>query len=125
MKEHAVNTMPEGSRRPSTTIAMAVLVALTGLTPALAKQRVEQLAEDSAQTKRINASALLAAPVTQVCEAGAKWIRLGFNELTLGSYDTLTITSNGGDSYTFEGNHWNNRSFSARALRGSCVSIQP
>ena len=114
-------------RSPHGVITVSMLLtALIGLAPmAFAKQRVEQLAEDSAQTKRINTNGALAAPIAQVCEAGAKWIRLGFSDLTLGSYDTLTITSNGGDSYTFEGNHWNNRSFATRALRGSCVSIQP
>lgn len=120
-----MNTMPEGSRQSSTTLALALLVALTGLTPAVAKQRIEQLGEDSAQTRRIKVSSALTVPVSEVCEANAKWIRLRFNELTLGSYDTLAITSNLGDSYIFEGSRWNNRSFSTRALRGSCVSIKP
>jgi len=35
------------------------------------------------------------------------------------------LKSSGGDRYVFQGGHWNDRSFSSRALRGSCVDIQP
>jgi PKD repeat protein len=92
-----------------------------------AKQRILQLGEDSAQTRQIAAmqGPLANAPVTRVCEAKAKWIRLNFSDLTLRSYDTLVLSSSGGDRYVFAGNRWNDRSFSARALRGSCVDIQP
>jgi serine protease len=104
---------------------LLMLVASIGFTPAAqAKPRIQQIVEDAARTRRLPATdPVLAAPVSQICEPGAKWIRLGFSDLTLGSYDTLTLTSDGGDSYTFEGQHWNNRSFHARALRGSCVNI--
>jgi PKD repeat protein len=104
-------------------LSLAILVALAP--SAFARQPVVQLAEDTAQTRTLPAPTALSAPLTQVCEANAKWIRLGFDELALGSYDSLTLTSNGGDSYTFEGNHWQGRRFSTRALRGSCVTIQP
>ncbi|HEV8696034.1 MAG TPA: hypothetical protein VGQ93_17885, partial [Lysobacter sp.] len=105
---------------------LLALVALIGFnSTAQAKPRIQQLAEDVAQTRRLPAvDSVLGAPVTQVCERGAKWIRLGFAELTLGNYDTLTLSSNGGDSYTFDGRAWNDRSFYARALRGSCVDIR-
>ncbi|HEY0662675.1 MAG TPA: PKD domain-containing protein, partial [Lysobacter sp.] len=112
-----------------TSAGLLLMVALTLLAPiAVAKQRIQQLGEDNAQTRRISApkaNSLLAAPVSRVCEPGAKWIRLGFSNLQLKSYDTLTLVSNGGDRYTFDGQHWNNRSFHARALRGSCVEIKP
>ena len=102
-------------------------LALACIPAAQAKQRIVQLAEDGAQTRRLAAPSgpLAGAPVTRVCEAGAKWIRLDFDDLTLRSYDTLVLRSSGGDQYTFAGNRWNDRSFSARALRGSCVDIQP
>ena len=111
-----------------TSVATLVLTATIAFAPAqvqAAKPRIQQLLEDSAQTRQLpRQDALLAAPVTRICERGAKWIRLGFAELALGSYDTLTLRSDGGDSYTFAGRHWNDRSFHARALRGSCVDIK-
>jgi serine protease len=107
---------------------VTVLAFVLALAPAAhAKQRILQLAEDSAQTKPIAATQgpLANAPPSRVCEAKAKWIRLNFSELTLRSYDTLELRSSGGDRYVFAGNRWNDRSFSARALRGSCVDIRP
>jgi hypothetical protein len=105
--------------------AFMLLIAFSPLVQA--KQRILQLAEDSAQMRQIAAvqGPLADQPVTRVCEAGAKWIRLNFSDLTLRSYDTLMLRSSGGDQYIFDGNRWNDRSFSARALRGSCVDIQP
>jgi len=117
---------PRAGRASAAWLLLAASIALAPM--ATAKQRIEQLGEDNAQTRRISASKAtlpLAAPLTQVCEPGAKWIRLGFNELQLKSYDTLTLVSSGGDRYTFEGPHWNNRAFHARAMRGSCVDIKP
>lgn len=106
-------------------VSLAIILAAVPAAPA--KQRVLQLAEDHAQTRQITAprGPLAAAPLTRVCEPGAKWIRLDFTELSLHSYDTLVLTSSGGDRFVFEGDHWNHRSFSARALRGSCVNLQP
>ncbi|MGH8050527.1 MAG: PKD domain-containing protein [Arenimonas sp.] len=112
----------------NTAILLLMLFGMLGsLAPdAQAKQRTLQLSEDSAGTRQISEarSPLLAAQSNRVCEPGAKWMRLGFKELVLNSYDTLTITSTGGDSYTFEGKRWNDRSFRTRALRGECVTIQ-
>ncbi|GAB3345049.1 hypothetical protein GCM10027430_01210 [Lysobacter tyrosinilyticus] len=92
-----------------------------------AKQRILQLTEDSAQTRTLSTQGLLAAAAapTRVCEPNAKWIRLNFADLQLHSYDSLVLRSSGGDSYVFSGEKWNDRRFSARALRGSCVDIQP
>ena len=107
----------------------ALLTVLAAASPLQAKQRIEQLSEDSATTRVLPAqtqkSVLSAASSSRVCEAGAKWIRLGFKSLVLKSYDSLVITSSGGDRYVFQGAHWNDRAFHARALRGSCVDIQP
>ncbi|MGH8077753.1 MAG: metallophosphoesterase, partial [Lysobacter sp.] len=110
-------------------IGLLLSAVLLGCMPAAqARQRTLQLSEDSATTRQIRATLstpLLVAPVNRVCEPGAKWIRLGFKALALNSYDTLTLTSSGGDRYIFEGGHWNDRAFHARALRGDCVDIQP
>ncbi|GAB3100616.1 hypothetical protein GCM10027159_24380 [Lysobacter terrae] len=106
-------------------MAFGLLLALAPI--AQARQRILQLAEDSAQTRQIAASSgpLADAPPTRVCEPHAKWIRLDFSNLTLRSYDTLVLRSSGGDEYVFAGDRWKGRSFSTRALRGSCVDIQP
>ncbi|QSX79088.1 PKD domain-containing protein [Agrilutibacter solisilvae] len=108
------------------TCASVLCAGLLSLAPALAGQRIAQLPEDGTQTRRITArpGPLADAPVTRVCESGAKWIRLNFSQLTLRSYDTLVLTSSGGDRFVFDGRHWNDRSFSARAMRGSCVDLQ-
>ena len=90
-------------------------------------ESIPQLAEPSAVTRQLPApsDSTLARPLTEICEPGAKWIRVGFKSLALSGYDTLTLSSSGGDSYTFEGRHWDQRQFSARALRGDCVQIRP
>ena len=108
--------------------ALAMLtIALTGV--AIAKERVEQIPEDSARIRTLPAqlsrSVLNVNSADRVCEAGAKWIRLDFRSLQLRAYDSLVLKSSGGDRYVFQGGRWNDRAFSARALRGSCVEIQP
>jgi len=101
-------------------------LALAFAPAAQAKQRILQLTEDSAQTRTLSTQGLLtAAAPTRVCEPSAKWLRLNFTELQLHSYDSLVLRSSGGDRYVFSGEQWNDRRFSARALRGSCVDIQP
>ena len=119
----------QNNRGRTALAASALLTVLAAASPLQAKQRVEQLSEDSANTRVLPAqtqkSVLSASSSTRVCEAGAKWIRLGFKSLVLKSYDSLVITSSGGDRYVFQGGHWNDRAFHARALRGSCVDIQP
>ncbi len=119
----------QNNRERAVLAASALLTVLAAASPLQAKQRVEQLSEDSATTRVLPAqtqkSVLSASSSTRVCEAGAKWIRLGFKSLVLKSYDSLVITSSGGDRYVFQGAHWNDRAFHARALRGSCVDIQP
>ena len=119
----------QNNRGRTVLAASALLTVLAAASPLQAKQRIEQLSEDSATTRILPAqpqkSVLSASSSTRVCEAGAKWIRLGFKSLVLKSYDSLVITSSGGDRYVFQGGHWNDRSFHARALRGSCVDIQP
>ena len=119
----------QNNRERAILAASALLTVLAAASPLQAKQRVEQLSEDSATTRVLPAqtqkSVLSASSSTRVCEAGAKWIRLGFKSLVLKSYDSLVITSSGDDRYVFQGAHWNDRAFHARALRGSCVDIQP
>ncbi|QSX79089.1 proprotein convertase P-domain-containing protein [Agrilutibacter solisilvae] len=103
----------------------AALLALPCV--AQSRQRIVQLAEDGVQTRRIAArpGPLADAPVTRVCESGARWLRLDFSELTLRSYDTLVLSSSGGDRFVFQGAQWNQRSFTTRAFRGSCIDIRP
>ncbi len=107
--------------------ALAALLSTTA--PAHARQRTPQLNEPGTFTRTLPAassrSILDAGASSRVCEAGAKWIRLDFRSLKLHAYDSLVLKSSGGDRYVFQGGHWNDRSFSSRALRGSCVDIQP
>jgi PKD repeat protein len=118
-------TVRSEGMRACRAIAVAVLAFAAGA--ANAKERVVQIAEDTAVRVPIEASAapLRAAPPTRVCEPGAKWIRVNFGELVLDGYDSLVLKSSEGDSYTFEGSHWNDRAFHSRALRGECVEIFP
>ncbi|KRD31986.1 hypothetical protein ASE35_13580 [Lysobacter sp. Root916] len=113
--------------RLGATATLALAGALVLAPNAGAAQRTLQLSEDDAVTQRIapaRGASMLATPGNRVCQAGAKWIRLGFKALELKPYDSLVIRSSGGDVYHFEGAHWNGRSFHARALRGDCVEIQ-
>jgi len=97
-----------------------LLALLLSGSSAVAQQRTLQLTEDSA----VSHDLAPAAP-TQVCEPGARWIRLGFASLTLAPGDSLTLTSSEGDEERFDDVRWNTRSFHARALRGECVDIAP
>jgi hypothetical protein len=114
-------------RSPVIAAALFLLQATSAFLPAArAAERVPQVAEPSARTRPIEVpSTAFAPPLTEICEPGATWLRLGFRSLKLGGYDSLTLTSSGGDTFTFEGSQWNRHAFSARALRGDCVQIQP
>lgn len=107
----------------------ALAALLSTAAPAHARQRTPQLNETGTITRTLPAtssrSVLDAGASSRVCETGAKWIRLDFRSLKLHAYDSLVLKSSGGDRYVFQGGHWNDRSFSSRALRGSCVDIQP
>ncbi len=107
--------------------ALAALLSTTA--PVHARQRTPQLNEPGTITRTLPAtssrSVLDAGASSRVCETGAQWIRLDFRSLKLHAYDSLVLKSSGGDRYVFQGGQWNNRSFSSRALRGSCVDIQP
>ncbi|BAV95877.1 DNRLRE domain-containing protein [Lysobacter enzymogenes] len=120
------------SRTPICAALAAALLGAAALAPAHAAQRILQLSEDTTHSKPVSAaSALRGTPLAKagaadrVCEAGAKWLRVGFKQLKLAGYDSLVLTSSGGDKLVFEGQHWNQRSFTTRALRGECVDIQP
>lgn len=116
-----------------TPICVALAAALLGAAaPAPAAQRILQLSEDTTHSKPVAAaSALRGTPLAKagaadrVCETGAQWLRVGFKQLKLSGYDSLVLTSSGGDKLVFEGQHWNQRSFTTRALRGECVTVQP
>ncbi len=109
--------------------ATALLAVLAMASPLQARERTAQLHEAGTIVRTLptasSRSVLTAASSTRVCETGAKWIRLDFRSLKLHAYDSLVLKSSGGDRYVFQGGHWNDRSFSSRALRGSCVDIQP
>ncbi|ALN64653.1 alkaline phosphatase [Lysobacter antibioticus] len=109
--------------------AIASLLIAAVFAPASASQRTLQLSEDDTLSKPVPAPKATplakAAALDRVCESGAKWMRLGFKQLNLSGYDSLVLTSNGGDRLVFEGRHWNDRSFHTRALRGDCVDIKP
>ncbi|MBL8262710.1 MAG: proprotein convertase P-domain-containing protein [Xanthomonadaceae bacterium] len=110
-------------------LAVALLATLAVASPLQARERTPQLHEAGTITRTLPAassrSVLDAGGSSRVCETGAKWIRLDFRSLKLHAYDSLVLKSSGGDRYVFQGGHWNDRSFSSRALRGSCVDIQP
>ncbi|WP_363799507.1 DNRLRE domain-containing protein [Lysobacter firmicutimachus] len=110
-------------------IAAALIGGALAGAPAHAAQRTLQLSEDSTHSKPVQAAKatpLAAATMPgRVCETGAQWLRLGFKELKLSGYDSLVLSSSGGDRLVFEGRHWNDRSFTTRALRGECVDIKP
>jgi len=109
--------------------AIASLLIAAVLAPASASQRTLQLSEDDTLSKPVPAPKATplakAVALDRVCESGAKWMRLGFKQLDLSGYDSLVLTSSGGDRLVFEGKHWNDRSFHTRALRGECVDIKP
>jgi len=124
-----VNLSP--SRTPICAALAAALLGAAALAPAHAAQRTLQLSEDTTHSKPATAASLRGTPLAKagaagrVCETGAKWLRVGFKQLKLSGYDSLVLTSSGGDKLVFEGQHWNERSFTTRALRGECVDIQP
>jgi hypothetical protein len=109
--------------------SLLLAAALTAAFPLqAATDSVPQLPEDTALVRRIETPLVamsMAAPTNEICEPGAKWMRVGFKALELRGYDALTITSSGGDSYTFDGTSWNGRQFSTHALRGDCVQFKP
>lgn len=117
--------------------ALATVLIGAAFAPTQAAQRTLQLSEDDTLSKPISASAstlrgtplakaaLSQAVSNRVCESGAKWLRVGFKQLKLSGYDSLVLSSSGGDRLVLEGKQWNDRSFTTRALRGECVDIQP
>jgi PKD repeat protein len=117
------------TRGRSVAAATALLTVLAVASPVQARERTAQLHEAGTIVRTLptasSRSVLDAGTSSRVCETGAKWIRLDFRSLKLQGYDSLVLKSSGGDRYVFQGGHWNNRSFSSRALRGSCVDIQP
>jgi chitodextrinase len=103
-------------------VLLLALFATAGTSQAA--QRIEQLAEDGVVTRHLSAPAALSAPTLQVCEPGAKWLRLSFANLDLAPYDSLTLVSSAGERYTLAGDEFAGRSFSTRALQGECVKLQ-
>ncbi|NUS38432.1 MAG: alkaline phosphatase [Lysobacter sp.] len=82
-------------------------------------QQTLQLPEDGVVVRALPADA---APA-RVCAPGARWLRLGFAELTLRGEDRLVLASDGGDRLALAGPQWEGRRFYVRALRGACVSL--
>jgi hypothetical protein len=107
----------------------ASILAVLPLLQAGAAERVGQIHERGTRTRALvedpARSVLTAGASSRVCESGAKWLRLDFRSLKLRGYDSLVLRSSEGDRQVFQGAQWNNRSFTSRALRGSCVDIQP
>ena len=65
------------------------------------------------------------APMEQdLCEPSARWLRPRFSELVLKGNDSLTLSGGEGGVFTFQGQHWENRSFFTRAFPGSCVHLR-
>lgn len=103
--------------------AAGLLAVLPGFPAAsMARERIDQLHEKDA-TREVLRSA--DAVSRRVCRAGARWIRLEFEQITLHGKDRIVLESSGGDRFVFEGGHWNDRAFGLRAMRGDCVRIRP
>ncbi|MFD0725323.1 proprotein convertase P-domain-containing protein [Lysobacter brunescens] len=117
------------SKWSRTGLLAASILAVLPLLQAGAAERVGQIHERGTRTRALvedpARSILTAGASSRVCESGAKWLRLDFRSLKLRGYDSLVLRSSGGDRQIFQGAQWNNRSFTTRALRGSCVDIQP
>ncbi len=112
--------------RPHVGCFVVALAALAAAPAAQSTERVQQLAEDGVTTRYLTpAKAQLTAASDQICEPGARWIRLSFGELALSAYDSLTVISSSGERQVFDGDAFGGRSFATRALRGDCVSVEP
>lgn len=112
----------------STSVAVVAIGAAALAAALQAREMTPQVNEANTQTRSLVAAgqtATISASASQVCQPGAKWLRLNFESLTLGAYDSLEIRSSGGDRFVFQGNGWNDRSFTTRSLRGECIDIQP
>jgi hypothetical protein len=101
------------------TLSLVVAATLASV-PALAAEYTLQLPEDNAIVRDLDGTS-----PTKVCRTGARWMRIGFESLELRGSDSLLLTSSQGEKLLLRGDLWNDRSFHARALRGSCVTLSP
>ena len=107
--------------RPSSFVAALCGAAALIASPAPpAQQRPLQFAEDGVVVAELSAS-----NPGRVCANGARWLRIGFQDLRLEHGDALELRSSGGDRVRLAGAQWNGRRFHTRALRGACVDFTP
>ncbi|WP_217710469.1 metallophosphoesterase [Streptomyces sp. NA04227] len=129
------------SRRTSITVAATAAAALGGslvasnvlaaqpseATPDVFASGVQQIASPGTDSARLDVRASGAsAGRERVCAGdGARWIRLGFEKLTLRGQDSLTLTGSDGGRYTLTSRNWQGRAFHTRAFEGGCVTVTP
>jgi hypothetical protein len=118
-------------RRPAVRWALlgAALAVATG---AGADTVVVQHAEEGTQTSPLSVS--LAGPPRgsrapavrerELCEDGARWLRVGVRELTLRGDDTLSLVPATGPPLVFSGDAWTRRRFFTRAFEGGCLRVR-
>lgn len=107
--------------------ACVTALAASFSSPAFATDAVPQIAEDGAFTTPLTPAdtRIVSTSSTQrLCQAGAQWLRLGFENLALGGQDSLTLTSSGGERLMLQSGYERGRSFHSRALRGDCVTVE-
>ncbi|MEU9337283.1 metallophosphoesterase [Streptomyces sp. NPDC048290] len=89
---------------------------------------VEQVAQRGTETGTADvngAAGARTAGAGQVCDRGAKWLRVRFDQLSLRGGDTVTLKGSEGGSYTLTAANWPGRAFHTRAFQGECVSVTP
>jgi calcineurin-like phosphoesterase family protein len=113
-------------------VRWALLGAALAVGRAAGADTVAQQAEDGTWTVPLSVS--LAGPLPdarssepfaqELCETGARWLRVGVAELTLRGGDTVSLVPASGPALVFSGDAWQGRRFFTRALEGECLQLQ-
>ncbi|WP_198550333.1 metallophosphoesterase family protein [Streptomyces silvensis] len=87
---------------------------------------VRQTAEPGVRTVRTRVAADgPTAGARRVCHEGAKWLRIGFDDLALRGDDTLTLKGSGSGSTVLTSRNAQGKAFYTKALEGGCVTLTP
>jgi hypothetical protein len=87
--------------------------------------QVEQVAQGGASDGRSALSGAFgtASAPQKVCDPGAKWLRVRFDELMLHGSDSVTVAGSEGGRYTLTGKNWTGKAFHTKAFEGDCVTV--